>query len=242
LPAGKVADMGKMDSRWLAFRLIMYTIVNLCVMGGLLFLPAGTFDWWRAWVLVGIVAVGSLISELKLFPDHKDLIRERLKAPVQKGQPLIDKIITSIMLLIFYGMFVFIALDVFRFHLMGRPGPLVSFAGLVLLAAGWRIAYLALRENAFAALVVKSQGERGQTVIDSGVYGVVRHPMYAGAIPFFLGMPLWLESYAAVVLAVFLIFLLMLRIMIEEKYLRRELIGYDAYTKRVRYKLIPHVW
>jgi protein-S-isoprenylcysteine O-methyltransferase Ste14 len=211
-------------------------------MGGLLFLPADTFHWWRAWVLIGVIAVGSLISELRLFPEHKDLIKERLKPPVQKGQPLADKIITILMLLVFYGMFVFIALDVFRFHLMGRPRPLVSFAGLALLVAGWRIAYLALRENAFAALVVKSQGERGQTVIDSGVYGVVRHPMYAGAIPFFLGMPLWLESYAAVVPAVVLIFLLMLRITIEERYLRRELTGYDDYTKRVRYRLIPHVW
>jgi protein-S-isoprenylcysteine O-methyltransferase Ste14 len=192
--------------------------------------------------LIGVIAVGSLISELRLFPEHKDLIRERLKSPIQKGQPLADKTITLLMLLTFYGMFVFIALDVFRFHLLGRPGPLVSFAGLALLVAGWRIAYLALRENAFAALVVKSQGERGQTVIDSGVYGVVRHPMYAGAIPFFLGMPLWLESYAAVVLAVSLIFLLMVRITIEEEYLLRELIGYDAYRKRVRYRLIPHVW
>ncbi len=234
--------MDKMNSRLLAFRLIIYTIISLCIMGALLFIPAGTFDWWRAWVLIGVIAAGSLISAFRLFPEHKDLIRERLKSPIQKGQPLSDKIITPLMLLIFYGMFVFIALDVFRFHLMGKPGPLVSFAGLALLAAGWRIAYLALRENAFAALVVKNQGERGQTVIDSGVYGVVRHPMYAGAIPFFLGMPLWLESYAAVVPAVFLIFLLMLRITIEEKYLRRELTGYDAYTKRVRYRLIPHVW
>jgi protein-S-isoprenylcysteine O-methyltransferase Ste14 len=211
-------------------------------MGGLLFLPAGTFHWWRAWVLIGVIAAGSLISELRLFPDHKDLIRERLKPPIQKGQPLADKIITLLMLLIFYGMFVFIALDVFGFHLMGRPGLLVSIAGLALLVAGWRIAYLALRENAFAALVVKGQGERGQTVVDSGAYGVVRHPMYAGAIAFFLGIPLWLESYAALGPAVFLIFLLMLRITIEEKYLRRELTGYDAYTKRVRYRLIPHLW
>jgi protein-S-isoprenylcysteine O-methyltransferase Ste14 len=234
--------MDKTTSRRLAWRLTIYTIVSLCVMGGLLFLPAGTFHWWRAWVLIGVIAAGSLISELRLFPDHKDLIRERLKPPIQKGQPLADKIITLLMLLIFYGMFVFIALDVFGFHLMGRPGLLVSIAGLALLVAGWRIAYLALRENAFAALVVKGQGERGQTVVDSGAYGVVRHPMYAGAIAFFLGIPLWLESYAALGPAVFLIFLLMLRITIEEKYLRRELTGYDAYTKRVRYRLIPHLW
>ena len=125
---------------------------------------------------------------------------------------------------------------------MGRPGPLISFSGLVLLILGWRMVYLALRENAFAALVVKLQEERRQTVIDSGVYGIVRHPMYAGAILFILGIPLWLESYAAAVLALVPIFLLMLRIPMEEKYLRRELTGYDAYTRKVRYRVIPHVW
>ncbi len=235
-------NMGKMTTAMLAFKLISYSVISLCFMGGLLFLPAGTFDWWRAWVLMGVMAAGSALSVLKLFPNHKDLIRERLKSPIQKGQPIADKIIVFFLLLIFYGMFAFIPFDVFRLHLIGKPGPVVSFAGLIMLAVGWWICYLALRENAFAALVVRIQEERRQTVVDSGVYGVVRHPMYAGAILFFLGIPLWLESYAAAILAVSLIFLLMMRITIEEQYLRRKLSGYDAYTKKVRYRLIPYVW
>ncbi|MGH8533669.1 MAG: methyltransferase family protein, partial [Gammaproteobacteria bacterium] len=99
-----------------------------------------------------------------------------------------------------------------------------------------------LRENAFAAPVVKHQEERQQTVIDSGVYGVVRHPMYAGAVPLLVGMPLWLELYAAVMLASFPIGTLAVRILVEEQFLRRELAGYDAYTEKVRSRLIPFVW
>jgi len=226
----------------LVFKLVINSIISIVIMGALLFIPAGTFNWWRAWILIGVIVAGSIISVVSLFPKHKDLLRERLRPPIQKGQPLADKIILLSFLLFFYVMFAFIPLDVFRFHLMGRPGPLISFAGLVLFILGWRMVYLALRENAFAALVVKLQEERRQTVIDSGVYGIVRHPMYAGAILFILGIPLWLESYAAAVLALVPIFLLMLRIPMEEKYLRRELTGYDAYTRKVRYRVIPHVW
>jgi len=211
-------------------------------MGGSLFLPAGTLNWWRAWVLIGVYVAGSVISVIRLFPEHKDLIIERMKPPVHKEQPLADKIILLSFLIFFYGIFIFIPVDVFRLRLMGKPGAFISFSGLILFVVGWRILYLAMRENAFASLVVKLQNDRQQTVIDSGVYGVVRHPMYAGAIPFMLGIPLWLESYAAAVLTLFPIFLLILRILVEEKYLRQRLTGYDAYTRRVRYRVIPHVW
>jgi protein-S-isoprenylcysteine O-methyltransferase Ste14 len=119
---------------------------------------------------------------------------------------------------------------------------LVSVLGLGLFVAGWWIMALALRENTFAAPVVKHQEERRHGVIESGVYGVVRHPMCAGAIPLLVGMPLWLESYAAAVLASVPIGILALRIVIEERFLRRELKGYDTYTERIRYRLIPFVW
>jgi len=137
---------------------------------------------------------------------------------------------------------VFIPLDVFRFHLLAKPETAVSSVGLVLVVIGWWIMTLALRENAFAAPVVKYQEERHQTVIDSGVYRVVRHPMYAGAVLLLVGMPLWLESYAAAMLATLPIGTLAVRILVEEQFLRGELAGYDAYTEKVRYRLIPFVW
>ena len=108
--------------------------------------------------------------------------------------------------------------------------------------AGWWIISLVFKENAFAAPVVKHQEERHQTVIDTGVYSIVRHPMYAGAALLLIGMPLWLESNAGVLLASVPIGILVVRILFEEKFLRRELKGYDAYTKRVRYRLIPGLW
>jgi protein-S-isoprenylcysteine O-methyltransferase Ste14 len=95
----------------------------------------------------------------------------------------------------FIGMIIFIPLEVFRLHLIAKPGTFVS-SGLVIFVAGWWIMTLALRENAFAVPVVKYQEERQHTVIDSGVYGVVRHQMYAGAVLLLVSMPLWLESMA----------------------------------------------
>jgi protein-S-isoprenylcysteine O-methyltransferase Ste14 len=201
-----------------------------------------TLDWWRAWVFLGAVFVGTVASTVIIFRVNKGLLEERFKPPVQKGQPLADKIVVILLIAGFISLIVFIPLDVFRFHLMAKPGTVVSSLGLILFVLSWWIMTLALRENAFAAPVVKHQEERQQTVIDSGVYGVVRHPMYAGAVPLLVGMPLWLESYAAAMLASFPIGTLVVRILVEEQFLRRKLAGYDAYTERVRYRMIPFVW
>jgi len=144
------------------------------------------------------------------------------------------------LLVSFYGLLVFIPLDVFRFHLMGAPGVLVSSLGLAAVVVGWWIAYLALRENSFATTVVKHPEQ--QTVVDTGVYGVVRHPMYAGGILLLVGMPLWLESYAGALLALVPTGLVVVRALLEERFLRRELNGYEAYTRWVRYRLVPFLW
>jgi protein-S-isoprenylcysteine O-methyltransferase Ste14 len=223
-------------------KLIFGIIWTLAIFGGLLFLPAGTLHWWRAWFFLGTVLVASVWSMISVFPGNEELLNERFKSPIQKGQPLADKIITVLLLTAFCGLIVFIPLDLFRFHLIGKPGRLVSTLGLVLFLVGWYIMSLALKENAFAAPVVKHQEERGQRVIDTGVYGIVRHPMYAGAVPLFVGMPLWLESYAGALLAIVPIAVLALRILIEERFLRRELKGYDDYMEKVRYRLIPGIW
>ena len=224
------------------FKLIAGVVFNVAIFAGLLFLPAGTLDWWRAWVFLGVVLVGTVASTVIIFRVNKGLLEERFKPPLQKGQPLADKVVVVLLIATFVSLIVFIPLDLFRFRLMTKPGTLVSFLGLVLFVVGWCIMTLALRENAFAAPVVKHQEERQQTVIDNGVYGVVRHPMYAGAVPLLVGMPLWLESYAAAMLARFPIGTLAVRILVEEQFLRRELAGYDAYTERVRYRMIPFVW
>ena len=223
-------------------KLILGVISNLLIFGALLFLPAGTFDWPRAWIFLGLVLIGTVATMVIVFPGREDLLNERLKSPVQQGQPLADKIIVLLLLTTFTALIAFIPLDVFHFHLMARPGAMVSALGLILLIVGWWIISLVFKENAFAAPVVKHQEERHQTVIDTGVYSVVRHPMYVGAIMLMIGLPLWLESYAAALLAIIPIATLVARILIEEGFLKRELKGYEDYTKRVRYRLIPFIW
>jgi protein-S-isoprenylcysteine O-methyltransferase Ste14 len=224
------------------FKLIGGIILEVAIFGALLFWPAGTLRWWRAWVFLAVVLVGAVASTVTLFRANTGLLEERFKSPVQKGQPLADKIVVLLLIAAFVGVTAFIPLDVFRLHLMGRPGPIVLCFGLILFLVGWWVMTAAMRENAFASPVVKHQEERGQRVIDSGVYGVVRHPMYAGGVLLTVGMPLWLESYAGAVVASVFIATVALRIVFEERFLRRELKGYDAYTRRVRYRLIPFVW
>jgi protein-S-isoprenylcysteine O-methyltransferase Ste14 len=142
----------------------------------------------------------------------------------------------------FAALVAFCSLDVFRLHLMPLPPSAVSFLGIVLFVAGWWIIALVLRTNAFAATVVRHQEERHHALVDSGVYAVVRHPMYAAMIPVLVGMCLWLQSYAGALLALVPLSILAARIVLEERFLRRTLAGYDAYTKRVRRRLIPGIW
>ena len=231
-----------MVARMFIFKVIAGLVLNMAIFGGLLFLPAGTWEWRRAWVFLGVLFVSYVATMVIVFPGREDLLDERFKPLVQKGQPPADKILVLLLVAMFVGVTAFIPLDVFRFHLMARPGTVISSLGLVLFVAGWWIISLSFKENAFAAPVVKHQVERHHTVIDTGVYGLVRHPMYAGSILLMIGMPLWLESYAAALSASVPIATLALRILIEEEFLRRELKGYDAYMKRVRYRLVPYVW
>jgi len=222
-------------------KLIYAVVMQTVIFGLLLFFPAGTLAWPRAWVFIGGMVAGTAVTIFYLRGDE-GLINERLKGPLQRGQPLVDKIVLNLFLITFFALFVFIPLDVFRFRLLAEPGALMSLLGLGLIAGGWSVIALALHENTFATGVVRYQDERHQRVIDSGIYSQVRHPMYAGGVPFIIGCCLWLGSYAAALLASVPIALIALRILIEERFLRQELDGYRAYTERTRYRLIPFIW
>lgn len=221
------------------FKLIAGVIANLAIFGVPLFVLAGTWNWWRAWVLLGVVLLGSILSVTTL---PRSLLEERLKPPIQEGQPRADKIILVLLLTAMAGLILFVPLDVFHLQLAGSPGEFVSSVGLVLFASGWWISYVALKQNAFATAVVRHQEERQQVVIDTGLYKIVRHPMYAGGVLVMIGMPLWLESNAATLFAIAPITTLVIRILIEERFLKRELRGYNEYTSKVSYRLIPFLW
>ncbi|HYJ80978.1 MAG TPA: isoprenylcysteine carboxylmethyltransferase family protein, partial [Longimicrobiaceae bacterium] len=192
------------------------------------------------WVLLGVVLVMRGWGAASVYRVNRALLVERTRLPVQRGQPLADRVLLLAFMASFAALISFCALDVFRLHLAGKPPAAVSTAGLLLFAAGWGIAALALRDNAFAAVVVKHQPEHA--VADGGVYAVVRHPMYAGQLPLLVGMGLWLESWAGALLACVPLAILVTRIHLEEAFLRRELEGYGAYAQRVRWRLIPGVW
>ena len=226
----------------LAHKLIVRLVINMVLLPGLLFLLAGTWKWWRAWVFLGVFFAVAMVVMAIPFPGKQELFKERLKPVLQKGQPLADKVLVILLIASVCGLLVFIPLSVFRFHWLGTPAPFISASGLVVCFAGYWIAYLAVRENAFASAVVRYQEERQQKVIDTGLYGVIRHPIYAGLILFILGIPLWLESYAGVLFSVIPIATLMLRTVAEERFLKRELQGYEAYKERVRYRLVPYLW
>jgi protein-S-isoprenylcysteine O-methyltransferase Ste14 len=223
-------------------KLIAGLVFNVAFFALLLFVPAGTLHWWRAWVFLAVALVVTAMSVLSIYSDNTGLLSERYRGLIQKGQPLWDKILVQLLVISYVGQIIFIPFDVFRLHIMAKPGTLVSSFGLVLFVAGWWIFTLAMKANPFAVPVVRLQEERHQRVIDTGVYAVVRHPMYAGFAPMAIGPALWLGSWAAALMAIVPIAVLAVRIVFEERFLKRELEGYKAYMEKVRYRLIPFLW
>jgi protein-S-isoprenylcysteine O-methyltransferase Ste14 len=223
-------------------KVIAGVVFNVVLYALLLFVPVGTLRWWRAWVFLAVTVAVMAVAIFSILPDNADLFSQRAKGIIQKGQPLWDRVLVILLVLSYVGQILFIPLDVFRFHLLPKPSGLVPFFGLALYVAGWWIMTLAMKVNPFAVPVVRPQEERHQRVIDTGVYAVARHPMYAGFVPMVVGSALWLESYVASLLAIVPIAVLAVRSVFEERFLKQELKGYEAYTEKVRYRLIPFVW
>lgn len=226
--------------RFLLRQLLVGLISQTLIVGGALFLPAGTLRWGRAWVMLAAFAIAYAATILLVFPGREDLLRERMKPWVQKGQPTADKVTVLLFMFFYIVSILVIPLDVFRFHWLPQPSMWVSVLGLLLFVIGCTIMALVFKENAFAAPVVKYQPD--QKVIDTGVYGVVRHPMYFGFVLLAIGMALWLESFMGAIVSFIPIVILAVRITIEEQFLNKTLPDYRAYTQQVRYRLIPFVW
>jgi protein-S-isoprenylcysteine O-methyltransferase Ste14 len=210
-------------------------------MGALLFSSAGTLDWRAAWIFMAEFVVGGLAVMLWLARHDPGLLKERMGSPFQKSQVFWDKVFMALIIVVWYGWLMLMAFDARRWGLSDMPEGL-SDAGAVMIAIGFFIVWLTFRENSFAAPVIKIQEERGQRVIGTGPYGIVRHPMYAGAALYMIGMPLLLGSWLGLVVLPLILGALAVRIFIEEAALRDGLRGYDDYAARVRYRLIPGVW
>ncbi|HLH87628.1 MAG TPA: isoprenylcysteine carboxylmethyltransferase family protein [Xanthobacteraceae bacterium] len=225
----------------MVIKLILQTLVLYALMAVLLFAAAGTWRWPQAWIfIIEMIATGIAIS-LWLSQHDPGLLAERISSPIQRGQAAADKMILLFICVAWPAWLVFIALDAQRWRLSHLP-IWAQGAGALLILVAMYACYLTFRENSFAAPVVKIQRERGQTVVSTGPYAIVRHPMYAGAGLMFFGIPMLLGSAYGLALAPAWYLLLALRIPLEERVLRENLAGYDAYARRVRWRLVPGVW
>jgi len=226
----------------LVLRGLIGGLLQLVVLAAVLLIPAGSWHWPRAiqfLVVYGFFLLASIVALARLAPAS---LEARLTAPFAKSQPMADRVVTPFFIVSFLAWLAFIPIDVFRLRLLPVPPLEVSVLGAAVSLAGYAAIWTTLFQNAFAAPIVKDQSERGQVLIDTGLYSRVRHPFYLGFLLFFTGLALWLESYASVLALLLPFVFLMARIKVEERTLRETLPGYADYMERVQYRLVPFVW
>jgi protein-S-isoprenylcysteine O-methyltransferase Ste14 len=225
----------------LVLNLIVQTIVWFGLMGAIIFGAAGTTDYAGGWLVLGEIVAISVGFGVHMLQVDPGLLKERLKGPVQKDQPLADKLVLIPILLLIFGGMAFMAADAARWHWSRMP-PALHWAGCGLLLVALLFIHWVMRTNSFAAPVVKIQKERGQAVITTGPYAIVRHPMYLGALFYMAATSLVLGSWWGLLTVPFLALLFGIRIGVEEQTLRMGLDGYDDYARRVRWRLVPFIW
>ena len=213
-------------------------VVGVVVLGLLLFLPAGTLDYWQAWLLIAVFVLGSNAIGIYLSVHDPELLERRKQAGPKAETRPVQKIIIMVLIVALIGMLVLSALD-HRFGWSEVPAPL-SFVGAVLAAIGLYITFLVVKENSFSASNIKVF--KDQKVISTGPYALVRHPMYTGTLLFTLASPLALGSWWGFLPVLLVIPMLVWRIFDEEKLLNAELLGYSDYARKVRYRLVPLGW
>ena len=225
----------------LILNLIVQTIVWFGFMGVIIFVAAGTLAYAGGWLYLGGMIVGSIVFGLHMLRVDPGLLKERLKPPVQKEQPLADKLVLIPILLLIFGGMAFMAADAARWRWSVMP-PTVQWAGCALVLLALLFMYWTMRTNSFAAPVVKIQKDRGQAVITTGPYAIIRHPLYFGTLFYMAGTSLVLGSWWGLMTVPVLVLLFGIRIGVEEQTLRTGLNGYDDYARRVRSRLIPFIW
>ncbi|MGM9536736.1 MAG: methyltransferase family protein [Candidatus Onthomonas sp.] len=210
-------------------------ISGLAAVGLLLFLPAGTLHFWNAWLFSALLFLPMLIVGVLLFVKAPELLEKRLNTREQEGT---QKAVVALSALIFCAAFLLAGLD-FRFGWSHMPLWLIAAAAVLQLVSYGLYAEV-MRENAYLSRTVEIQ--ENQKVIDTGLYGIVRHPMYLAVTLLFLAIPLVLGSWPSFVLSLCNPLLLVLRIRNEEQVLEQGLPGYVEYKQRVRWRMIPFLW
>ena len=222
-------------SRELFIQALTKFFAGLIAVGFLLFIPAGTFRYPQAWLLIIILFVPMFIAGLIMMRKNPELLKKRLNAKEKEAEQRSVILLSGLM---FLSAFISAGLS-FRFQFLMLPWA-VSVIGAILFLAAYALYAEVLRENTFLSRTIEVQ--ESQKVIDSGLYGLVRHPMYMATVLLFLAMPLVLGSVLSFVIMLAYIPIIVRRIRNEEEVLTEGLAGYAEYRRKVKYRLIPFVW
>ena len=223
-----------MDGKLLSQAVVKF-LAGVLLVGLLLFLPAGTFDFWQAWVLLGILFIPMFIAGLIMMKKNPELLKKRLNVKEKESEQKEVILFSGIM---FLAAFLAAGLS-FRFDLLMLPFS-VSIIFVFVFLGAYALYAEVLRENTYLSRTIEVQ--EGQKVIDTGLYGVVRHPMYMATVFLFLALPLVLGSVISFVIMLAYLPIIVKRIKNEEQVLTKDLQGYEAYMKKVKYRLIPFIW
>lgn len=219
----------------LFFQAILKFLLGVILVGVLIFLPAGTFNYVNGWIFMGLLFVPMFIAGIIMMIKNPKLLASRLDAKEkQKEQGLLIKL-SGLMFII--G-FIIAGLD-YRFNWL-TISPLVTIISSIIFLLSYIMWGEVLRENTYLSRTIKV--EKNQKVVDTGLYGIIRHPMYTATIFLFLSMPLVLGSLISFFIFLVYPILIIIRIIYEEKILEKELDGYIEYKKKVKYRLIPFIW
>ncbi len=218
------------------FRQAMVKVLGgILLVGLLLFLPAGSLHYRQAWLLMGVLFVPMLAAGFVMLFKSPELLRKRLSAKEEQGE---QRTVVALSGLLFIAAFVLAGLN-WRFGWLVLPDA-VSWAAAFVFLFGYILYAEVLRENIWLSRTVEVQ--EGQKIIDTGLYGLVRHPMYMSTLLLFLSMPLILGSLYSFLLMLLYVPIIAKRIRNEEQVLEQGLVGYADYKRRVRYRIIPYVW
>ena len=216
-------------------------IFEVFVLVIVLFGSAGTYQWVQGWAFVIILIVNTVWIVALLNKFDPDLLSERLKFSIQKGQPLWDKVLMILFLSLGLAWAALMGVDAGRFKWFEMPVYLSAIGGIIS-CAGYYLEYISMRENSFLVPVVKFQEDRGHHVISTGPYAIVRHPFYSVFALTSIGSALLLGSWLGVLTSFLLISLVAYRAVREERFLKTNLEGYDEYISKVPYRFRPYLW
>ena len=222
-------------SKKLFVQAIVKFLLGVILVGVLVFLPAGTFNFINGWIFMGILFVPMFIAGIVMMIKNPYLLEKRLDAKEKQAE---QSLVVKLSGLMFLAGFIVAGLD-FRFGWWPLPKA-VSIAAAVVFIIAYVLYAQVLRENTYLSRTIEVQ--ENQKVIDTGLYGVVRHPMYSATLLLFLSMPLVLGSVISFVIFLAYPLIIIKRLKAEEEFLEKELEGYSEYRKKVKYRLIPFIW